>query len=1171
MEDIDNVQEFTQCDDIHNLVPGQTSPVILESPTSEMIEEISAYFEASQGMLGNSSEASLFTAAESESIERPVITKVPVSRAHRYRRSGRSDATAASEESGGESASSDNQPVRSSARCKNVKGRKKWAFQAFRSPFLEGNSFNTTLPLLKRSIFSTIQQEAKLKTYAVGGFLKCIRLWHRVNKEQYVQASSLPAVYMDADETLSPLSEGNETSDEDGIKVVGNDFFVKSTKGQCPRRQGSVPSSSQTKNHIHANTVTQTKRSKTVKRVRGRGSLPVDKTESLSKNGRTSNRAKGVRGCCTRPVDETLSHDKNRPSSPPHPGPPEEEGSIASTQPEDHLIIESTGDSAILEESSGLVLQKDPSSDVARVQQVTPPLEMLCTGDNISAGNRQPDVVKESVCRSPDLSKTKTKRNSNSKKVICKVVVELAPGVPDKHENNGDEQQRKRRKRGKKELKVTEEEEINISLDGPCPALGTPDASQPTSDSTMINNDQSLNPSVDQLEDLWKPRKKSKKKKPRTNGVVTEGEVNVLDTFSTHETSTLNETTTVGFIKRKRKKDKMAPCSEDPETNPEAETTEGVNPFKHPADQEVTLEEDALETSDVSQKTLGSAMSITFNNDDVDVEHARRKNKKKEKKRKVAEEEEINMSLDGPCPALETSDISQSGSAMTVINNNDDDEHRKRKRRKKGNKLKVSSGEEINMSLDGSCLAVETSDVSQRTSESINNDHSLDGSVDQLEDLWKPRKKSKKKKSRANGVVTEEEVNVVDTVSTHETSTLTETTAGFKKWKSKKDKMGHCPEDPQTNPEADNTESEQSPFKQPAGREVECQRKKRRKQKMSETTQYAICEDTLVEVSGLTSVREKKRKLRHSFLSDDTVENHPKPNRSVTGFDNRGQNHKSTDEHISTCDVDTEPVENSETPVDSLMGPSEIVKTKKKKKRARDASRVYEACEGSLLDVRSSAEPGDDIVRRKKKKKKKDKADRESESPVVVERETPDDIETAVLMKKYKCKKNTRPPSQGSTLTKACVESGVTTPTDSVTISPRRCLPVVDADATQGGNAAILNDDSTVKKKMGKKREKNTSVSGTCDSVPEPAIRTTTEPLQHWTTETELCLKKKKKKKKDRRVMDRIETATDPGVIEAQHSSHEAEVTSHNPAPLESRTQMHYESSYSRRNKKCYL
>ena len=71
MEDTNNVVESTQSDDDDDdddedddLPPGQSSPVILENPTSEIIDEISTYFEASQCMLGDSSEASPVTGAE---------------------------------------------------------------------------------------------------------------------------------------------------------------------------------------------------------------------------------------------------------------------------------------------------------------------------------------------------------------------------------------------------------------------------------------------------------------------------------------------------------------------------------------------------------------------------------------------------------------------------------------------------------------------------------------------------------------------------------------------------------------------------------------------------------------------------------------------------------------------------------------------------------------------------------------------------------------------------------------------------------------------------------------------------------------------------------------------------------------------------------------------------
>ncbi|CAL8266739.1 unnamed protein product [Merluccius merluccius] len=1029
------VPDFTQSDDeVTDMASGPTSPVILEVPDPAMLMEISRYFEAAQGMLGNSSKVS--TAAESDSGDLSVTAPVQVPQAHRYRRRPQLEATTASDESEGETLSS-YQPARSSAAAsrKRVKGPKKWSFQAYHAPFLEGSSFNATLASGKRGRVFTAHQEARLK---------------------------------------------------------GNEFFVKSTKRKCPRRQGRTPSSSRTKKLVRTKTVTK---AKTTKRVRGRGS---------------------------RPVYETRSRGKNRPSSPPLPTPPEEEeaaASVESTQPKDHLVIESAGDSAVLEEPSGLVLQRDSSSDVTRVQEVIRPPAMPCTDDNISAGSSQPNVVRESACRSPDVSERKTTRTNKSKKKICQmasesgeVAVESAPGVADEHENdnnNDDDEEHSKIKKRKKEKKrkVAEEEDVDISFDVPWPASETPCISQPSSESTVAIN----NHKEDDDDEEHTTIKKRKKEKKRV--VAEEEEVDIpldepaletsdisqrtsastltfnnddysfdgsvgqlvnLDIVFTHEVSAPAETATVAFKKRKRKKEKMAPCPEDPETHPEAEHTEGVNPFKRPADPEVALEHATLETPDVSRKTLGSAATIVLNGDeehrirkkkkkakkrdisfdgpcpasetpdislalsestvainnhkegDDEEEHRKIKKRKKEKKRKVTEEEKRDISFDGPCPASETPDISLALSESTVAINNheegdDEEEHRKIKKRKKEKKRKFAEEEDVPCPWP----ALETPDISQPASvptltfNNNNADHSFDGSVGQLEDLWKPRKKSKKNKTRmTDGAVAE--VNVVDA----ETGTET-TTVGFKKTKRKKDKTALRPEDPETNPEAEHTEIEENPPKHPAGREVECPRKKRRKQKMAETSQCASSEDTLVEGSGATSGHGKKRKHSHSFLSDDTVENHPEPKLFVASFENRRQKNKNKDKRVSASDFDREPVANGETPVESLTGPGKTVETKKKKKREREASSASvlegnESCEGDVQGVRSSAETGDDgLQKKKKKKKKKDKkADRESESPMEVERETPDDIETAVLIKKKdKCKRNPRPPPQGSTPT----------------------------------------------------------------------------------------------------------------------------------------------------------
>jgi len=54
-------------------------------------------------------------------------------------------------------------PAAAAARGKSVRGRK-WAFQAYSDPFLEENSFRTSMPPWKRgSMFSSVQQEARIK------------------------------------------------------------------------------------------------------------------------------------------------------------------------------------------------------------------------------------------------------------------------------------------------------------------------------------------------------------------------------------------------------------------------------------------------------------------------------------------------------------------------------------------------------------------------------------------------------------------------------------------------------------------------------------------------------------------------------------------------------------------------------------------------------------------------------------------------------------------------------------------------------------------------------------------------------------------------------------------------------------------------------------------------
>ncbi|KAJ3588961.1 hypothetical protein NHX12_009813 [Muraenolepis orangiensis] len=1071
MAGIQSDTDVTQCDDgdIDDLmVSGQTS---LQTPTNEMMEDMLSpcVDKASQGMPGNSSEVSLSQAGESDSVDHlDIVVQVPVSKAHRYRRREPSEATTASEESGGESASSGYHPVRSSAagRCKNFEGRgRKFAFQAFRSPFLEGNGFNTASPSWKRrSLFSTIQQEARLK---------------------------------------------------------GNEFFVESPKRKCPRRQGRTQPSSQAKNH------TPTKTTKT-------------------KKTRTRIRAKRVQGRGPQPADGPGSPDKTGPGS---------------AQPrKDNLVTESEGPT--LEESSVPASPRDPGSDSTHVDD-----DDNNNNNHMDTGlSPQPDAVTESVRRRAGLSGAKTRaglsgakttrtpykskkkrheRVSESIQVTVELapsvvelapgvvelapgvvelapgvvelvpgvaglapgvvglapgVVELAPGVAGEHENNvdDDKEHRKTKKRKKeKRRKVTEEEQqhIHISLET---ASDTPDISQRTSGSAVTtindNDDRSLGGSVD----------------PSVSA----------DAVFTHEASAPTET--IVFKKRKRKKDKVAVSPEDPEINPVAKDhTEDVSAFQRPADPEVA----ALETDENSQRTSGSTMTAVVDDDadHADKHRARKKKRKRENKRKGTEDENRDTSVDGP--------------------------------------------------------ALETSHISQPTSGSIVNDNSLDGFADQVEDLWKPRKKSKKKDKghMTNGVT---EGDVVDTVLTHETGAPTETAdVVFTKRKRKRDKMPPSPEDRGTHPEAEKTEAEENPFEPPAAQESgERPRKKRKERKTTtETPPCASSEDTPAKGNGAASVLERKRKRGHSFRIADAAENHPELNAPAVDFDSRRGSDKKRDSRVSASDVHAEPVHNGETPAESLEGPGDIVemtKKKKKKKREREALRasVIEegndgdegVCEGSVQDARSSAETGHDGVQnnmtKKKKKKKHDKVDGESESPMVLEREIPDDIQATVLIrKKNKRKKNPRPPSpQGSPSTKALVESGVT-------ISPktRRCLPVDDVDATQGGIGASPNDDPTAKKKKKKKekREKSRSVVVSCDHLPERDISGTTGPL-------ESSLKKKNKREKVKERTDGLEAATGSGAEEAQRWSHESEVTSPDCGRPGSPTQLHDERSSPSRVKK---
>ncbi|XP_038563758.1 aspartoacylase isoform X2 [Micropterus salmoides] len=208
-------------------VSAKSCHVILETLSPECVEKISRYLESSAGHSGQDKVSNEPAAAESDSGDSLFITQKPVPEAVRSARprhySSRSDPISprAVEESEEDSPS---YSFHGESKTDRRRRKKKHRLPKYSFPFLAERERKP------RSTLLAGQQNKHLHNYAMGGFFKCVKeLWQDYGRGNL--ESSLPTVDMDED-YISPLSEQEERSEDEDIKVVERKHLVAPSKAK---------------------------------------------------------------------------------------------------------------------------------------------------------------------------------------------------------------------------------------------------------------------------------------------------------------------------------------------------------------------------------------------------------------------------------------------------------------------------------------------------------------------------------------------------------------------------------------------------------------------------------------------------------------------------------------------------------------------------------------------------------------------------------------------------------------------------------------------------------------------------------------------------------------------------------------------------------------------------
>ncbi|XP_071376977.1 enolase-phosphatase E1-like [Centroberyx affinis] len=947
----------------------------------------------------------------------------------------------------------------------------------------------------------------------MGSFFKCVEALWKDKKTGAALEPSLPTIDTDK-ETISPLSEEDERSDDEDIKVVEKKLFVTPSKAKCPQ-PWYTPSSKEKRDDINANQVKRQRRerAKVVRQVTSRGSprkTPEKSTPKITRASRltgaqlcpeTESAVDGGsshRGSVTRKTsDERMTSDIMNQTETPRRHLTRKRNR-SGRENGGNLSHQTTGEEDLC---NGSVASTSTSCEPYRLQRISveyiqqdreePQADVLFQADDPQTG--QPEDV-------PAIRET------------CDPLLSFPDLIGVNINNSACDEVRGKKRKNKKKMEKGDCGGMEEGMELPSSQEGPEGRDAGTCVSVEIS----------ELSDKKKNRKDSSSRdikilRPEERSVEEDG-------ITERDNSQLKEK------KKKSKKNKSAVdvTMRDglEEGTSESLYSEQVDESHSQASAQVSEIVSCDEIAAASQRQEDEDGNLEPNvraeegsvlSEGCKANDGRERRKKKGKR--VSENDEV---------------LELSSNAAARPSNEDAEIQKKKKKRKKERYVIVEEQEEevaLDLNLDpplqltgqlersdgstptlrpglGPCL--ESTDVSQGTSDSTdakNSQHSSGRSALQLEDVTKPRKKFKKKQRSSSNDETEagQEEENVDITSSNDAETLTDSTVLSAKKKKKKEKrdegadIWNTPEETQMNPKVKKADKSQRTGERSADQDAELGTKKKKK-KMTEMSARDISVGAVAQSDDSVSVRQKKKKGAASFLVDDTVEKDAKthretsaPSQSVASFDGSRQKRKEK-LGVSACDFETEPVEN--------VGSNDMIRKRKRKKKTstsqdsvvkdheEDFEEPNDKCQSSGPQITVTWVEG---------KKKHKKNDRELETPMV-RRDSAADLgrslsdETVVLEKKKKKKKCKDPHST--------IQESAPAPVEDVE-SARSVSPKKKSRQSSSPSAEISHDSSISEKVFKKTLVKN--VTNMCEA--EHAEFSSKNPVLN-------AMKKKKEKKK---------------------------------------------------------
>ncbi|XP_078142740.1 uncharacterized protein LOC144541748 [Centroberyx gerrardi] len=1147
MEGIHNSSFWTESDG----ATVNSCHIVLENSPPDFVEKISRYLDSSLGQNRQDKVSGDPNEADSDSGDSLFITQNPVpeavrsvKRRHSSFRSGPTSPTSPTEGEESEDGSASfvyrSKSVLSSA-AQSSKSRKgsrgqKHRLPKYSFPFLQRIQDDKRLSSKarkRRGSQLTVQQNAGLHISAMGSFFKCVETLWKDNKTGAAPEPSLPTIDTDK-ETISPLSEEDERSDDEDIKVVEKKLFVTPSKAKSPQ-PWYTPSSKEKRDGINANQVKRQRREKVVRRVTSRGTPRKTPEKSTPKITRAS-RLTGVRLCPE--TESTVDGGSSHRGSVTRETSDERMTSDIMNQtetPRRHLTRKRNRSGR--ENGGNLSLQTTGEEDLCNVSVASTstscgPYRLQRISVEYIQQDR--DEARADVCHADD-PQTGQPEDEPAVRETCDPLLSFPDLISDNIDRACDEVRGKKRKKKKKMEKgdgggMEEGMELPSSQEGPegqdagtCVSVGIAEVEQTPglSSAPQLGDEVELsekNRRKDSSHDikilrqeersveedgvterdnsqLKEKKKKSKKNKSGVDVTMREG----LEEGTSE--SLYSEQVDESHSRASAQVSEIVSCDEIAAVSQRQEDEDG-NLEPNVRAEEGSVLSDSCKTNDGRERRKKKGKRVSENDEDV-VElssdaAARPPNedaeiqKKRKKERYVIveeQEEEVASDLNLDPPLRLTGQLEGSGSSTPTLRPG-----------------------------LGPCL--ESTEVSQGTSDSTdakNSQHSSGSSAPQLEDVTEPRKKRKKKQRSSSNDETEagQEEENVDITSSNDAETLTDSIVlSAKKKKKKKEKrdegadISNTPEETQMNPKVKKADKSQKTSERSADQDAELGTKKKKK-KMTEMSAGDISVDAVAQSDDSVSVRKKKKKGAASFLVDDTMEKDAKthretsaPSQSVAGFDMSRQKRRKK-LGVSACDFETEPVENIENLEESLIGSNDMIRKRKRKKKTstsqdsvvkdheEDFEEPNERCQSSGPQITVTWVEG---------KKKRKKNDRELETPMV-RRDSAADLgrslsDEAVVLEKKKKKKKCKDPHA------AIQESAPSTVED--VESDRSVSPKKKSRQSSSHSAEIPHDGSTSEKVFKKTLVKN--VPNMCEAEHASEFLSKNPVLN--------AMKKKKEKKK---------------------------------------------------------